>query len=259
MPTKRRSGGATASSKAQSTLAFHAAKQNRVTKPGSGLSGLKGSSPSAKGKSRTASPAPPVDEVPASAQSLEEDEEEGAELEGSEEEEEAEEEAVVQPLPPAPAPKPKVAEEDERARALSQANIKAYWDGKEKQRTAPRLHQQELSLHEKILREFDISGQYGVSFSLLLHSPYAPSFRYYRMKTLFLERDTDMLHLLKIQQPCVGISRLRRWRRANKLGLEPPIEVLAVLLKDERDQRKSEQLAHVDVLLAGQRTAAGES
>jgi hypothetical protein len=33
--------------------------------------------------------------------------------------------------------------------------------------------------------------------------------------------------------PCIGIPRLARWRRANTLGLEPPIEVLAVLLREE--------------------------
>lgn len=57
----------------------------------------------------------------------------------------------------------------------------------------------------------------------------------------------------------MGISRLRRWRRAAKLSLEPPIEVLAVLLQDERDAGKGEQVAHVDELLQGQRIAAGDS
>ena len=30
---------------------------------------------------------------------------------------------------------------------------------------APRVHQKDLSMYEKILREFDMSGQYGVSIS----------------------------------------------------------------------------------------------
>lgn len=47
-------------------------------------------------------------------------------------------------------------------------------------------------------------------------------------------------------QPCVGIARLKRWRRANMLKLNPPIEVLAVLLKD---QNVSER-AHMDELLS---------
>jgi len=29
--------------------------------------------------------------------------------------------------------------------------------------------------------------------------------------------------------PCVGISRLDRYRRAEKMGLKPPVEVLRVL------------------------------
>lgn len=51
-------------------------------------------------------------------------------------------------------------------------------------------------------------------------------------------------------QPCIGIARLKRWKRANLLGLKPPIEVLAVLLKqlDEGDVRS--QRAHVDELLS---------
>lgn len=47
-------------------------------------------------------------------------------------------------------------------------------------------------------------------------------------------------------QPCIGIARLKRWRRANMLKLNPPIEVLAVLLKD---QNVSER-AHMDELLS---------
>jgi len=41
------------------------------------------------------------------------------------------------------------------------------------------------------------------------------------------------------QQPCIGIARMKRWVRANKLGLSPPIEVLAVLLKEE-DRARAE-------------------
>jgi hypothetical protein len=52
-------------------------------------------------------------------------------------------------------------------------------------------------------------------------------------------------------QPCIGIVRLKRWKRANMLGLKPPIEVLAVLLKemDGGDAAKS-QRAHVDDLMS---------
>jgi DNA polymerase delta subunit 4 len=46
-------------------------------------------------------------------------------------------------------------------------------------------------------------------------------------------------------QPCIGIARLKRWRRANMLKLNPPIEVLAVLLKKNANER-----AHMDELLS---------
>jgi DNA polymerase delta subunit 4 len=49
-------------------------------------------------------------------------------------------------------------------------------------------------------------------------------------------------------QPCIGISRLQRWKRASTLGLSPPIQVLAVLLKEDD---KKVQRAHVDELMSG--------
>lgn len=58
------------------------------------------------------------------------------------------------------------------------------------------VHQEELPLDEKVLRHFDLSSQYG---------------------------------------PCIGISRLARWKRAKGLGMEPPVEVLAVCLKMEKE------------------------
>ncbi|KAJ9604374.1 hypothetical protein H2200_011208 [Cladophialophora chaetospira] len=86
---------------------------------------------------------------------------------------------------------------DERelaAEKITDAQLKKYWQKEEDSRLAPRVHQQALPLHEKILRHFDLSSQYG---------------------------------------PCIGIPRLARWRRANTLNLQPPIEVLAVLLREE--------------------------
>lgn len=47
-------------------------------------------------------------------------------------------------------------------------------------------------------------------------------------------------------QPCIGIARLKRWRRANMLKLNPPIEVLAILLKD----KNANERAHMDILLS---------
>ncbi|KAL9047780.1 MAG: hypothetical protein Q9162_007953, partial [Coniocarpon cinnabarinum] len=44
-----------------------------------------------------------------------------------------------------------------KAKSLSQKQIQAYWTAKESARKTPRVHQQSLSLREKILREFDLS------------------------------------------------------------------------------------------------------
>jgi len=49
-----------------------------------------------------------------------------------------------------------------KALALSDTKLKAYWSAKEKERKAPRVHQKELTMREKMLREFDMSSRYGV-------------------------------------------------------------------------------------------------
>ncbi|CAD0088557.1 unnamed protein product [Aureobasidium mustum] len=91
---------------------------------------------------------------------------------------------------------------EKRAIKITNAQIKKYWQQKEAERKSPRVHQQGLGVSEKILREFDMSGQYG------------------------------------------------RWRRANTLGLNPPIEVLAVLLKTSDKDKSRMQRAHVDELMS---------
>ncbi|KAL3421962.1 DNA polymerase delta [Phlyctema vagabunda] len=101
--------------------------------------------------------------------------------------------------------------EEERASRVSDAQIKRYWKTREGERKAPRVHQADLSMEEKILRLFDTSSQYG---------------------------------------PCIGIARMRRWVRANKLGLQPPIEVLAVLLKEQEKGNVKIERAHVDELMS---------
>lgn len=84
-------------------------------------------------------------------------------------------------------------------------------------------------MDEKILRHFDLSTQYGVCNAIT---------------------STYTLHNLLIHtiQPCIGITRVRRWRRANMLDLDPPIEVLAVLLKERKTHVNKH--AYVDELLA---------
>ncbi|KAF2162606.1 hypothetical protein M409DRAFT_68924 [Zasmidium cellare ATCC 36951] len=104
-----------------------------------------------------------------------------------------------------------ISDEAERARKIPTTQINKYWRAKEQERKAPRVHQQDLTVSEKILREWDMSNQYG---------------------------------------PAIGIARLKRWKRANMLGLEPPIEVLAVLLKDMDDGSAKSQRAYVDELMS---------
>lgn len=43
---------------------------------------------------------------------------------------------------------------------------------------------------------------------------------------------------------------MKRWKRANGLGLKPPIEVLAVLLKEEENKNKKMERAYVDELMS---------
>ncbi|KAF8864762.1 hypothetical protein BDZ45DRAFT_569284, partial [Acephala macrosclerotiorum] len=101
--------------------------------------------------------------------------------------------------------------EEERASKVSDAQIKRYWRERENERKSRRVHQEDLSLEEKVLRFFDMSSQYG---------------------------------------PAIGIARMKRWVRANKLGLSPPIEVLAVLLKEEEKGNTKIERAHVDELMS---------
>lgn len=91
-----------------------------------------------------------------------------------------------------------------RAERITDAQIRKYWKGVEDVRIAKRVHQEDLGLGEKVLRYFDISSQYG---------------------------------------PCIGIPRMKRWYRAEKLGMDPPIEVLAVLLKERSGNAEFERSA----------------
>ncbi|KAI5813346.1 DNA polymerase delta, subunit 4-domain-containing protein [Pyronema omphalodes] len=85
---------------------------------------------------------------------------------------------------------------------ISEARITAYYTAILSSRLLAPVHQSELSATEKILRNFDLSSQYG---------------------------------------PCIGISRVARWRRAEGLGLKPPMEVLAVAL-----EKDAEKMAAID-------------
>jgi DNA polymerase delta subunit 4 len=47
----------------------------------------------------------------------------------------------------------------------------------------------------------------------------------------------------------MGIARIKRWKRASRLGLKPPIEVLAILLKEQEEGNVKGQRAYVDELM----------
>ncbi|KAK3392312.1 DNA polymerase delta, subunit 4-domain-containing protein [Sordaria brevicollis] len=241
--TRSRGGAASASSssaashgKHQQTLSFN----HRVTKPtaktGKDLLVEKESTPESitKKTKDVKIEDDEVVEVPASE----------AESEGEEEEEEGEEEAhakakakVKTTKKPATQTKaaakdlkkdtkaeveeekenkpkePERSEVEKRALKLPQSAIDAYWHNIDSARMARAVHKKHtegLTTGEKVLRYWDVSSHYG---------------------------------------PCIGITRLKRWQRAERLGLNPPIEVLAVLLREEQNGNKAIEMAHMDELM----------
>ncbi|KAK3387802.1 DNA polymerase delta, subunit 4-domain-containing protein [Podospora didyma] len=110
-------------------------------------------------------------------------------------------------------------EAERKAEKISDAAIEQYWkkiDGARRAKAVHRKHTADLTTGEKVLRYFDVSSQYG---------------------------------------PCVGTPRLQRWQRAERLGLNPPIEVLAALLKEQASGDEKNERAHMDELLSS--TAVG--
>ncbi|OJD36514.1 dna polymerase delta subunit 4 [Diplodia corticola] len=190
MPPKRRASGPQAR---QATLAFHGTS-NRVTKPRG--------SPTGKAKTTNKSKQDPSLSESITETNLK------AEADPDPTEPTTSELAIAQQSQKEAA-KAEVPSEEKEASRITEAQIKKYWKEKERVRKAPRVHQQDVSLHEKVLREFDTSGRYG---------------------------------------PCIGNARIKRWKRAHRLGLNPPLEVLAVLLKEGKDNTKA-QRAHIDELL----------
>ncbi|KAH6606712.1 hypothetical protein Trco_005865 [Trichoderma cornu-damae] len=214
MPTTRRSAasvrGRPGPAKGQSTISFTGRVTKAVPKD------LKKSVADSQEIARTTIPERPAskDEV-TKAEGEEEGGGEGEEaavdivseepetLEGPEAEAEAEvEHAVEQVL--------EKSEAELTAEKITDAQIKSYWEAIEKQRKAPRVHQEDLDLSEKVLRYFDVTSQYG---------------------------------------PCIGTTRLKRWQRAERLGLNPPIEVLAVLVKEENRGDDEKETAHMDRIM----------
>ncbi|MCJ1466674.1 hypothetical protein MMC07_005294 [Pseudocyphellaria aurata] len=200
MPPKRRTKSTLST---QQTLAF--GPRNKVTKPTApppaSKKKLKPSPLSQESDSQTLS-------TTSAAVTLEEDETDDADALRRKRSNDEEVQKKPSMLPKSPggrlsirevksAAAPARSEVEERAARLSDAELKRYWRAQEEERTAKRVHQEGLSMNEKILRHFDLSSQYG---------------------------------------PCIGIARMKRWKRAHGLDLNPPIQVLAVLLREQQQQ-----------------------
>ncbi|KKY38042.1 putative dna polymerase delta [Diaporthe ampelina] len=196
MPATRKSsrGGAAraAASRQQSTLSFN----HKITKSGAAKSG--------KTSKLSTPPTTKVEPEPHTRLPTSED---------------VEEFEVEQPEDTQPAqPEPEKSEVELSAEKVTDAQIKRYWKGVEAARISKRVHQEDLSQAEKVLRYFDVSSQYG---------------------------------------PCIGVPRAKRWYRAEKLGLNPPIEVLAVLLREERQGNKEIERAAMDRLMESTAIGSG--
>ncbi|KAL7934882.1 DNA polymerase delta, subunit 4 domain-containing protein [Trichoderma chlorosporum] len=202
MPTTRRSAAAARGrpgpAKGQSTISFSGRVTKAVPKD------LKKAATDAPAIARTTIP-----ERPASKGEVTQLEKAEQVVDVVAEEPEAHEESEAE-LEPVAEEAPEKTEAELRAEKISDAQIKSYWKAIEKQRKAPRVHQEDLDVAEKVLRYFDVSSQYG---------------------------------------PCIGTTRVKRWQRAERLGLKPPIEVLAVLLKEENKENDEVQTAHMDRIM----------
>ncbi|KAM0122241.1 hypothetical protein ACP6JC_000981 [Aspergillus fumigatus] len=107
-----------------------------------------------------------------------------------------------------------LSEEDQKAIRITEQELQRYWKKEEQTRKAPRGG----------FSDCDVENQPGRG-----------------------KGNADDIPDEHQYGPCIGIARLKRWRRAKMLDLNPPIEVLAVLLK-EKDTVK--QRAYVDELLS---------
>ncbi|RFU81324.1 dna polymerase delta subunit 4 [Trichoderma arundinaceum] len=212
MPTTRRSAasarGRPGPAKGQSTISFSGKVTKAVPKD------LKKAAVDTPAVARTTIPERPAskDEVTKEEAAVDVAAEEPESLEEPELEAEEEVEPAVEQAP-------EKSEAELKAEKITDAQIKSYWKAIEKQRKAPRVHQEDLDLGEKVLRYFDVSSQYGIVINIIA------------------------------SKPCIGMTRLKRWQRAERLGLSPPIEVLAVLVKDDNKGNPEVETAHMDRIM----------
>lgn len=142
MPPKRRSAGATAKSSGQPTLAFHGAS-NKVTKPGARAANAKKNFLTESAKEHVKREVVDV--------KVKEEEEAPTTVEA----------AIIEQTELAQEPAQSTPEEEE-ARLVKPKQLQAFWRS-QNSGSAPRYHQDDLSVEEKILRKFDMTGQFGVS------------------------------------------------------------------------------------------------
>jgi len=101
---------------------------------------------------------------------------------------------AIQPITKSSPPTPQTIPKDGKHLNENDPNLRSAAKRIETKREAPFVHQESQNTLHTILRDFDLTPRYG---------------------------------------PCVGISRLDRYRRAEKMGLKPPIEVLQILETEE--------------------------
>ncbi|KAL2819780.1 hypothetical protein BJX63DRAFT_428559 [Aspergillus granulosus] len=149
MPPARRRGGKAATTRStQPVLSFGA--KSRVTKPSAGPS-----TPSEKAKALEPLAATIAD-TESPRESLESNSTSPSQPHVAElavrQQAKAE---IQQPL----------SEDDKKATRISKKQLQEYWKKEELKSRGPRVHHDDLSLEEKILRHFDLSSQYGVCFA----------------------------------------------------------------------------------------------
>ncbi|XP_022109665.1 DNA polymerase delta subunit 4-like [Acanthaster planci] len=64
---------------------------------------------------------------------------------------------------------------------------------------------------------------------------------------VLIDKEIDVLKQFDLcweYGPCTGISRLERWERAEKHGMNPPEEVKKLILKHDEDETYTQSLWH---------------
>ena len=144
-----------ASRNPQQRISFGPNATNKITKPSPlGQGGQKKLSPKQKKQIEKVTDDTPVESTSESEGIKEEDHAEGKTLPIRQNESQA--------VKPASQPQGLQDKREDEASKLSESQLRKYWARKEESRIAARVHQQGLDVHEKILREFDLSSQYGV-------------------------------------------------------------------------------------------------